>query len=119
VGFGLALLSHAGGELVGLMQVVRNRTEVVEELAEQVPAAVLAHHTGAQEEIAVAFDGVRQKQFLAVKLDVGQAFIGRGQGTVGRLGGGGEPALVDAAAMATQYVKVARVQLQADRKSTR
>ena len=58
VGLGLALLSDAGGELVGLVQVVRNRTEVVEELAEQVPAAVLAHDVGAEEEIAVAFDGV-------------------------------------------------------------
>ena len=58
VGLGLALLSDAGGELVGLMQVMGNGTEVVEELAEQVPAAVLAHDLGAEEEIAVAFDGV-------------------------------------------------------------
>jgi hypothetical protein len=58
IGLGLALLSDASGELVGLMKVMRNGTEVVEELAEKVPAAVLSHDLGAEEEIAVAFDGV-------------------------------------------------------------
>ena len=42
VGLGLALLADARGELVVLVHVVRNRAEIVEELAEQVPAAVLA-----------------------------------------------------------------------------
>src|SRR4051812_6770096 len=102
VGLGLTLLSHAGSELVGLMQMVRNRTEVIEELAEEVPASVLAHHLGAQEEIAVAFDGVFEQKLLSVKLDVGQAFIGRGQRTVGGFGGGGEPAFVDAAAVSAE-----------------
>ena len=52
IGFGFALLSDAGGELVGLMEVMGDRPEVVEELAEKVPAAMLAHDLGAEEEIA-------------------------------------------------------------------
>ena len=54
VGFGLALLADAGGELVGLVHVMRDGAEVVEELAEDVPAAVPAHDFGAEEAVAVA-----------------------------------------------------------------
>jgi hypothetical protein len=39
IGFGLALLSDAGGELVGLMEVMGNRPEVIEELTEEIPTA--------------------------------------------------------------------------------
>jgi hypothetical protein len=41
--FRLALLSDERGELVVLMHVVRNGAEVVEELAQQVPAPLLLH----------------------------------------------------------------------------
>ena len=73
----------------------------------------LAHHVGAQEQIAVALDGFLQQQLLAVKLDVAQAFVGRGERAVGGLGGGGEPALVDAAAMSAEDVEIARIEFQA------
>ena len=48
-----------------------------------------------------------------MKLDVGEAFVGRGQRTVGGLGGGGEPAFVDAAAMSAENVEIARIEFQA------
>ena len=83
---------------------VRDRTKVVEEFAEQVPPAVFSHDIGAEEEIAVALDGFLEKQLLAVELDVGEAFVDGGQRAVGRLGSGSEPALVDAAAMTAQDV---------------
>ena len=44
VGFGLAELAHAGGGLIVLVHVVRDRPQVVKELAQHVPAAALAHH---------------------------------------------------------------------------
>jgi len=46
IGFGLALLAHARGEFVALVQVMGNRAQVVEKLTEQVPPAVLLHHAG-------------------------------------------------------------------------
>ena len=70
---------------------------------------MLAHDVGAEEEIAVAFDGFFQEELLPVKLDVGQAFVGRGERAVGGLGGGGEPAFVDAAAMSAEDVEIARI----------
>ena len=48
-----------------------------------------------------------------MELDVAQAFVGRGQRSVGGLGGGGEPAFVDAAAMSAENVQIARIELQA------
>jgi len=58
VGFGLALGADLAGVLFGLVHVVGGWGRVVEEFAEQVKAAVLGHHVGAQEEIA-GFGGWR------------------------------------------------------------
>ncbi len=112
VGLGLALLSDARGELIGLVEMVGNGAEVVEEFAEQVPAAVAAHDVGAEEAIAFEFDGVLEEDLPAVELDVAEAFIIGGERAVGGLGGGGEPALVDAAAMTAEDVEIARIELE-------
>ena len=55
-------------------------------------------------------DGVFQQEPLALEHAVAQAFVG-GAVVVGRLGGAGEPALVDAAAVRAQGVPVGRGQL--------
>jgi hypothetical protein len=56
--FGFPLLSYEPGELVALMQVVRDRPQVVKELAEQVPSAFALHHICAEQEIAGGFNGI-------------------------------------------------------------
>src|ERR1051326_2466484 len=91
---------------------VRNRTKIVEKLTEQVPATVEAHGGRAEEDIAVAIDGLFEKEFPAAEFDVGQTLVGRGEGTIGRFGGGGEPTLVDAAALAAEDVEVAGIELE-------
>ena len=57
-------------------------------------------------------DGFLQQDLLAVEFDVAQAFVLRGERAVGGFGGGGEPALVDAAAMRAERVQIARIELQ-------
>src|SRR5882672_7174054 len=52
VRFGLAALANQFGVLLGLMHVMGDGSEVVEKLAEHVPAATLAHDIGAEEFIA-------------------------------------------------------------------
>ncbi len=75
VGFGLAVLAYKRGLLVALVQVVRNGAEVIEELAKQIPAAILLHHGRAQEAISGGFDGLFEQGFFATELDVTQALI--------------------------------------------
>ena len=109
----LALLPDARGELVVLVQVVRNRTQVVEELAEEVPAAVPLHDVGAEEAVAFGLDRLLEQRLLAVEFDVAQPLVGGGERAVGGLGGGREPTLVDTAAMRAERVQIAGVQFEA------
>ena len=50
--FGFTFLADPRGELVVLMKMMRDGAEVVEELAQQIPAAVFLHHGGAEELVA-------------------------------------------------------------------
>ena len=56
VRFRLALLPHARGEFIVLVQVMRDRPQVVEELAQQVPAAISLHTSGAKKLVAHGLD---------------------------------------------------------------
>ena len=77
VGLRLALLADLLRMLVHLVHVVRNRPQVVEELAEHVPAAVPRHHLRTQNFVADARHGFAQQHALAVDRDVAQAFVFR------------------------------------------
>ena len=69
IGFRLALLAHQLGERVALVHVVGNGAHVVEELAEQVPAAFALHDVGAQQQVAGSFDGFFQQELAAAAWD--------------------------------------------------
>src|SRR5215467_7687672 len=113
VSFGLPVLTHRSRIGFGLVHVVRNRPEVVEKLAQHVPAVLRAHDVGAQKFIAQRFDGLLQQDALAVDGDVTQALVLPRAFAVPGLGGGGKPALVDTAAVSAERVEVAWVKLQA------
>src|ERR1700722_9248449 len=67
----LALLPYKLRKFVALVHVVRNRTQVVEELAKQVPSLFALHHNGAEQQITRRLDGILQEKFLAlVRLNV-------------------------------------------------
>ena len=111
VGFRLALLPHQLGELVVLMQVVRQRPEVVEELAVDRPAPVLLPDLRADDRRAQFGHHIAQQHALVLEDHIAQALI-RQTPLVRRLGGRAEPALVDTAAVKPECVEVIRVQLQ-------
>ena len=113
VGFGLALLSDQLGELVALMHVMRNRAHVVEELAEQVPAAFALHDIGAEQKIAGAFDCIFQQEFAArVGMNIAEAFVRRGRRAIRGFRRRGEPALVDPAPVRAEGIDVIGMKLQ-------
>ena len=91
---------------------MRDRAEVVEELAEQIPSAFARHRRGAEQEIARFGDGILQQKPIAVRAHVAEAFVGRRAGTVVGVCRGREPALVDAAAMPAERVQIVGVQPQ-------
>src|SRR4029434_10595857 len=69
--------------LVALMHVVRNRPELVEELAEEIPAVLSPHHVGANQQIASFLDGLLQQEpFRVPEMDVTEALVGRRSRTV-------------------------------------
>jgi hypothetical protein len=92
---------------------VRNRAHVVEELAEQIPALVARHRLCAEQQVAGLFDRRFQQEARAGVPDVTEAFIrGRARAVV-RVRGGGEPALVDAAAVGAECIQIVRMQPEA------
>ena len=62
VGLGLALAAEQLRLLVALVHVMRNRAEVVEELAEQVPALLALHDVLAEQQVAGLVDRVLQQE---------------------------------------------------------
>ena len=71
-----AFLADLPGELLALMHVMRNRSEIVEEFAEDVPSAFARHHIGSEQIISGSVHGVFQQEFLSiVEMHVTQAFI--------------------------------------------
>ncbi len=113
VRFRFRVAADAPGIRFVLVQVVRDWTEVVEELAQQVPAATLAHHAGAEELVSGSLDGLLEQDAPAAEVDIAEPLVSRSTGTVVGAGCRGEPALVDTAAVSAERVKVAGIELEA------
>src|SRR2546422_10637506 len=93
----------------------RQRLLVVEELAIHHPAAELLHDLGPEQLVPAELDGVLEQHLrgrAVPGLDVAEPLVRERLRSVVRLGGGSEPALVDAAAMSTERIVVVRVQLE-------
>ena len=113
VRLGLAFAAEELRLLLALMQVVRNRAHVVEELAEQIPAAFARHDVLSQQQIAGLLDGVAQEEARAVRLtDVAQPLVGRRARTVVGVRRRRKPPFVDAAAVAAQRVQIVGMEFQ-------
>ena len=115
VRLGLAAAADARGVLVALVQVMRDRPHVVEELAEQVPALLPRHHRRAPSSRSPACSTavLQQEARPPLQPDVAEAFVGGRAGAVVGVGGRREPALVDAAAMRAEGVEIVGVQPEA------
>ena len=107
VGFRLALLADLLGVLVHLVHVMRNGPQVVEELAEHVPSAVLAITSAPRSSSPASATASLSSTRCPSIIDIAEAFVGWRARSVGGLRGGGEPALVDAAAMRAQRIEIA------------
>ncbi len=113
VGLGLALAAEQLGLFVALVHVVRDGPEVVEELAEKVPALLAFDDVLAEQQIAGLIDRVLEQEARAVgQPHVAQALVGRGAGTVVGIGGRRKPPFVDPAAMTAERIHIIRVQLE-------
>jgi hypothetical protein len=107
---GLAAAADTRGILVALVHVMRNRPEVVEELAEQVPAAVARHDRRSDQQIAGFLDRrFQQKPLAGVEMDVAEPLVRRRARSVVGIGRRREPPLVDAAAMSAQRIEIVGV----------
>jgi hypothetical protein len=89
-----------------------DRPHVVEELGIDRPLLVLAPDGCADERLPGFLHGIGQRESLAGVRDVAEAFIGYAI-LIGSGSGRGEPALVDAAAIEAEGVKVIGMKLQA------
>ena len=113
VGLRLALEPDGGCVLVALVHVVRDGAFVVEEFAEDVPAAFAVEDLLAEQGVSGDFDSLLQQKLAAsLRDDVAEALIFGGIGAVCSLRGRGKPALVDAAAVRAEGVDVIRVELE-------
>ena len=111
VAFRLPLATQEGGLLGGLVHVVGDWPEVVEELRVDRPLAVLVVDGRPDQLGAVGSDGVAQGELAAVGLDDVAEPLVVGSPLVGGNGTGGEPALVDAPSVGSQGVEVLPGQL--------
>jgi hypothetical protein len=103
--FGYALLSNLDSKLVALMHVVRDGVEIIEEFAKNVPSALAFHNLGTEQVVAGNLDRLLQKKRFAVGfVKEAEALELSGQRTVRGLGGGREPALVDASPFSAEGV---------------
>src|SRR5688572_15175005 len=75
VGLRLSLLSYPRGELVVLMEMMRDGAEIVKKLAKQVPTAVSAHRIRAQVVVTGGVDRFLQQDALAIEIDIAEAFV--------------------------------------------
>jgi hypothetical protein len=112
IGFRLAPAADLLRKLVGLVHVVRDGAEVVEELAEEVPAAVFRHHGRAEKLITGGCNRLAELRALSMEIDVAEAFILRCAGAIIGPGSGREPAFVDASTVRAEGIEVARVEFQ-------
>src|SRR5438105_4164997 len=91
---------------------MRNRPEVLKELAEDVPAALLFDHVGTQKLTAGGLNGLLQEHLLTLKFDVAQTFVRESQRTIGCLGSRREPTFVDPAAVSAEGIEVAGIEFE-------
>ena len=113
VGLRLALLAHQVRLGVVLMHVMRNRSEIIEELAVDRPTFEALPDILADQARAFLGHGIAQRERpLAFDDDIAQALVRRGA-FVRRGRGRGEPAFVDAAALGAERVEILRSQLDA------
>ena len=111
VRLGLALLIDELRKRITLVQVMGNRSHVVEELAEQVPSTFVLHGRRPEQEIAALVDERLEQHAGAVfRPHVAQSFVVRCPGTVRGVRRRGEPALVDAAAVCPEGVQIVGMQ---------
>ena len=113
VHFRLAGLTGQSGMLVALVDMMRQRAEVIEELGIGGPSVIFVPEELADHVRAKLGNHLAQQHFFAVVCahDIGQALVVRGAGAVFRVRRGGEPALVNAAARKAQRVVIIRMQL--------
>jgi hypothetical protein len=79
----LSLLSDQLGEFVSLVHVMRDRAEIVKELAEKVPAAFALEYLRSEQFITDLLDGFLEQETLVRGRNVAQALGGRSVGPVG------------------------------------
>jgi hypothetical protein len=117
VGLGLPELAHQRCVLVAVVDVVGQGSLVVEELAVHRPSRVLAPDPLPDDLTLELLDGLAEEELLLARTvaqnDRAQPLVLRGEGTVVRGRGGGEPALVDAAPLSAEGVVVVGVELDA------
>jgi len=123
VGFRFLLHADKRGELLRLMQMMRQRVAVVEKLGIHRPLAVLAPHLVAQQRRTQFGHDIEQQHLVrCVALcvdDIAQPLVGRGQRAVVGLRRRREPAFIDAAAVGAERIIVARVKLDASPRNTK
>ena len=108
---GLAFLPDELRERIALVQMMRNRSHVVEKLAEQIPSALALHRRRAEQQIAAFVDERLEQHARAVlRPHVAQPFVVRGPRAVRRVCRRREPALVDAAAVRAERVEIVGMQ---------
>jgi hypothetical protein len=112
VGLRLALQAEQRGLLGVLVEMMRNRPHVVEKLGIDRPLFVFAPETVADEQAAALRHRLLQSETLPAGHDVAQAFVRRPV-FIGGGRGGGEPALIDAAPVQAEGVKVIGMEFEA------
>src|SRR5207247_7989963 len=108
---GLALLADQPRLFFVLVHVVGDRPHVVEELRIDRPASVFVPDRFADQRRAAGGDRRAQGEAYFADDDVAQALV-RDAALVGRLGGRGEPPLVNTAAIGAVGVGVVRMELE-------
>jgi len=100
-----------------LVQVEGERALVIKELGIHGPLVILVPEVIAQELGAQVGDDLGEEDLLGVALvaidHVTEALVGRGEGAVVGLGGGAEPAFIDAAPLRAEGVEVVGMELEA------
>jgi len=108
------MLTNQTGVLFAVMDVMRQRTEVVKKFGKDRPAAVFLPEGLAQQFWPqFRYHLSEGNQLLSFRDQVADALVSGGQRAVVGRRGGTEPALVNATPLATVSVVVVRVQLQA------
>ena len=113
IGFRLSFLPDLFSKLLALMHVMRNGSEVIEKLAEDIPSPLTRHHIGTEQVVPCDFHRILQQELLAVTgMYVTQAFVVTSQRSVRRLNCRREPSFIDAATLAAEGINVVRMKFQ-------